>query len=58
MNQLGELANCQADRSFCEHCVMSSHTVRVHGHEQCTQCGINLTPCCEGETLNPISVCG
>jgi len=58
MNQSGELPNCQAGRCLCEHCGMSSQTVWVHGHEQCTQCGINRMPCCEGETLNPISDCG
>ena len=26
--------------------------VFVHGHEQCTRCGNNIAPCCEGMTAN------
>ncbi|MGD8325472.1 MAG: hypothetical protein PVF65_01020 [Sphingomonadales bacterium] len=25
-------------------------TVFVHGHYQCTICGLNVVPCCNGET--------
>ncbi len=35
--------------SRCNYCGQITDTVRVHGHEQCTQCGINVEPCCDNE---------
>jgi len=39
----------------CDYCGMETVKTRVHGHEQCACCGVNVEPCCEGaryETLN------
>ena len=33
----------------CPYCGQSSHTVFVHGHEQCVVCKTNVEPCCQGE---------
>lgn len=32
----------------CNYCGMVTISVRVHGHEQCVNCGTNVEPCCEG----------
>ena len=32
----------------CNYCGMGTEAVRVHGHEQCANCGTNVAPCCEG----------
>ena len=33
----------------CNYCGMITVPIRVHGHEQCINCGTNVVPCCEGE---------
>ena len=35
----------------CPYCGQSSHTVFVHGHEQCVVCKTNVEPCCQGQVL-------
>jgi hypothetical protein len=32
----------------CPFCRSIKEPVRVHGHEQCPDCGINILPCCDG----------
>ena len=33
----------------CNYCGMITEQVRVHGHEQCVNCGVNVEPCCDGD---------
>ncbi|MGA1202798.1 MAG: hypothetical protein ACYTGJ_05270 [Planctomycetota bacterium] len=38
----------------CDHCGHPAEVVVVHGHGQCTVCGTNVEPCCQGgETCPP-----
>ena len=39
----------------CNYCGMITVPVRVHGHEQCNNCGINVEPCCEGARYEIVS---
>jgi hypothetical protein len=34
---------------ICPVCQQHSLPVYVHGHYQCSICGINISPCCDGE---------
>ncbi len=33
---------------LCPACGHSTDPVHVHGHYQCSVCGINIMPCCDG----------
>ena len=33
----------------CPFCQQISHLIIVHGHGQCSKCGINIDECCNGE---------
>jgi hypothetical protein len=33
----------------CPYCSRPLELVRVHGHDQCRHCGVNVHPCCNGE---------
>lgn len=41
----------------CNWCGQQSQIIYVHGHGQCSNCGINVDECCRGEnescSLNP-----
>jgi endonuclease III len=34
----------------CPFCSQISHIIIVHGHGQCSLCGVNIDECCNGET--------
>ncbi len=34
----------------CAYCGAEAPLVWVHGHGQCSNCGINVQECCQGET--------
>lgn len=34
----------------CLYCGMEAELVWVHGHGQCSHCGINTEECCRGES--------
>ena len=36
---------------FCPCCGQASVLVYVHGHGQCSRCGTNIEPCCQGAPL-------
>ncbi len=38
----------------CPFCGHPLEEVVVHGHVQCARCGMNLVPCCNGETAAPL----
>jgi hypothetical protein len=38
--------------NFCPICNRNTQQVDVHGHTQCTVCGNNIGPCCQGENCN------
>jgi hypothetical protein len=38
--------------NYCPICNRPTYQVDVHGHTQCTVCGNNIGPCCQGETCN------
>lgn len=38
--------------NYCPICNRPTPQVDVHGHTQCTVCGNNIGPCCQGETCN------
>lgn len=33
----------------CPYCSRPLELIRVHGHDQCRHCGVNVHPCCNGE---------
>jgi uncharacterized protein (UPF0212 family) len=35
-------------QQLCPVCGHPTDPVHVHGHYQCTVCGINISPCCDG----------
>lgn len=35
---------------ICPICSQQTEPVMVHGHYQCSVCGTNIAPCCDGET--------
>ena len=37
---------------FCNWCNQPSVVIWVHGHGQCSICGINVDECCRGEREN------
>ena len=39
--------------SICPMCNQPSEQINVHGHLQCSVCGNNIGPCCQGETCEP-----
>ena len=38
---------------FCNWCKHPSVIIWVHGHVQCSVCGINVDECCRGEEAQP-----
>jgi len=40
--------NTEYDRR-CDYCGTKAPVVWVHGHGQCSNCGINVEECCRGE---------
>jgi len=38
---------------ICNWCNQPSTIIWVHGHGQCSVCGINIDECCKGETHPP-----
>jgi uncharacterized protein (DUF983 family) len=34
----------------CPNCGSTLFVIWVHGHGQCTVCGMNILPCCEGDS--------
>lgn len=38
---------------ICSWCCQPSTIIWVHGHGQCSVCGINIDECCKGETHPP-----
>ena len=39
---------------FCIWCNQPSKIIWVHGHGQCSVCGINIEECCKGEEAHPL----
>lgn len=37
---------------ICPVCLQETEPIYVHGHYQCSVCGTNIVPCCNGETEN------
>ena len=35
----------------CPYCAFEGKWIMVHGHYQCTDCGWNVSECCQGETM-------
>jgi hypothetical protein len=40
----------------CPYCFRTLELLRVHGHDQCRHCGVNVYPCCNGEQCEPLGV--
>jgi hypothetical protein len=40
----------KVDAEACPYCCSSKPPIFIHGHHQCSDCGTNIGPCCEGET--------
>lgn len=38
---------------ICNWCGIPSKIVWVHGHGQCSNCGVNIEECCKGEVCQP-----
>ena len=38
-----------SDKTICPWCHIQTIIVWVHGHGQCSNCGINIDECCRGE---------
>jgi len=39
--------------NICNWCNQPSLIIWVHGHGQCSVCGINVDECCRGEEAHP-----
>jgi hypothetical protein len=39
-------------QTVCQFCGTPSSLVHVHGHYQCSACGINALPCCDGDNCD------
>lgn len=39
-------------KEFCLWCGLPANIIWIHGHGQCSNCGINVEECCKGETCN------
>ena len=39
---------------ICNWCNQPSEIIWVHGHGQCSVCGINVDECCRGEEAHPL----
>lgn len=37
---------------LCQFCGAPSTLVHVHGHYQCSNCGTNALPCCDGDNCD------
>ena len=44
------------EQIFCPYCASAPQVVDVHGHKQCVNCGINISPCCSGEPMTEYEV--
>ncbi len=38
----------------CPYCQQISNIIFVHGHGQCSKCGVNIDECCNGEVCNAV----
>ncbi|MFN5217759.1 MAG: hypothetical protein ACK5CL_03240 [Sphingomonadales bacterium] len=36
--------------THCDFCGLQGEMIFVHSHYQCPRCGINVAPCCQGES--------
>lgn len=45
--------NDKQKKLICNWCGIPSKIVWVHGHGQCSNCGINIEECCKGEVCQP-----
>ena len=41
---------------ICNWCNQQTVIIWVHGHGQCSVCGINIDECCRGEEAHPTSL--
>lgn len=37
---------------ICNWCGQTTQIIYVHGHGQCSVCGINIDECCRGENIS------
>lgn len=44
----------KASEIICPWCNYPAEIVWVHGHGQCSNCGINIDECCRGEQCNQL----
>ena len=42
-------------KEICGICHKETVPIEVHGHTQCSHCGGNYSPCCQGEQAMPIN---
>ncbi|MBU2494511.1 MAG: hypothetical protein KJ571_17955 [Bacteroidetes bacterium] len=41
------------NKIICNWCGIPAIIIWVHGHGQCSNCGINIDECCKGESCGP-----
>lgn len=44
--------NGSREKVLCLWCGVPSNIIWVHGHGQCSNCGVNSDECCKGEICN------
>lgn len=44
-----EVANLKEPKRRCLYCGKFADLIWVHGHGQCSSCGVNTQECCQGE---------
>ena len=40
------------EKPKCPNCQMPSQIIWIHGHGQCSVCGVNVEPCCSGSDVD------
>lgn len=48
----GDKINALEAQPICPVCNRPYHPIEVHGHVQCSVCGVNIEPCCAGAALH------
>lgn len=49
-------SSASKSKTRCLYCGHEAELIWVHGHGQCSNCGINTEECCRGESCEPFGI--